>query len=155
MREARPPGRQVLADYFPVMAHNQSMNKVQRTGTFYSLFPGPFFLVSFLLFFSLKSADPHPPSLWKSFFNHFIPRNLHEINSLNFYPVDESVTVNLDLCPNLTPKRADSTPKCPLFRRISHTQLASEHPRDNGRMALGGESKVQLHALIAIPSTAP
>ena len=37
---------------------------------------------------------PHPPSLWKSFFDPFISCNLLGINSLHFRPVDESVTAN-------------------------------------------------------------
>ena len=60
-----------FADYFPTPAHNQSMNKVQRTGTFYSLFPGPFF-GSYSPFLLPKIRVPHPPTLWRPLFDpHF------------------------------------------------------------------------------------
>jgi hypothetical protein len=46
-----------------------------------------------------NGLPPTPPSLWKSFFGPSIACNLHEINSLHFHPVDESVTANPRFCP--------------------------------------------------------
>jgi hypothetical protein len=47
-----------------------------------------------LCFLTPEKGYPHPPTLWKSFFDSFISCNLHDINSLHFRPVDESVTAN-------------------------------------------------------------
>jgi hypothetical protein len=58
-----------LADYFPVLAHNQSMNKVQRTGSFYFPFRGLFFPVFFPFSSPKNPGTPTPPTLWKSFFD--------------------------------------------------------------------------------------
>jgi hypothetical protein len=58
----------ILADYFPVPAHNQSMNKVQRKGSFYSLFPVFTPCFPFYLFYLLgvspvytTKSIPSPP----------------------------------------------------------------------------------------------
>jgi hypothetical protein len=58
-----------FADYFPASAHNQSMNKVQRTVTFYSLLAGPVLPVFFSFSSPRNPGTPTPPTLWKSFFD--------------------------------------------------------------------------------------
>jgi hypothetical protein len=62
------------------------------------------------------SLTPTPPPYGNHFFNPPIACNIHEINSLHFHPVDESVTANLLFCPFFGLKSADLTPKWPLFR---------------------------------------
>ena len=41
-RKRRPPGRQVLADNYPPLAHNLSMNKIQSPVQSVSYVPGPY-----------------------------------------------------------------------------------------------------------------
>jgi hypothetical protein len=73
--------------------------------------PAPFFSVS-----SPKiHQTPHPPYLWKSFFDHFISCNLQYINSLHFCTVDESVTANPRFFPVFGPKSAVLPPDWRFF----------------------------------------
>src|ERR1035438_10169262 len=77
--------------------------------------PGPCFSSPFLRFFPQNPPDPHPPYLWKSFFEQFIHYNLHVINSLHFYYVDELVTANPVFFPFFNQKWRCFVPKTPFF----------------------------------------
>jgi hypothetical protein len=99
-----------LCDHRPI--HNA------RKPVPYSLFSIPCFSSPFHRSFSLKSTYPHPPYLWKSFFDLFIPCNLQIINNIHFCSVDESVTANPRFCPFFGPKRGLFAPKWPLFRQF-------------------------------------
>ena len=74
-----------------------------------SLFP------VFPLFFPQNRPAPHPPTLWKSFFDHFISCNLHIINNMHFWYVNESVTANPVFCPVFGQKRLFFASDLPLF----------------------------------------
>jgi hypothetical protein len=95
-----------FADYFPLRAHNGSsrnreaqMITVPAPMRAFSV-PGPWSRVPFIpRFFSQNPSTPHPPTLWKSFFDHFIPCNLQYINILHYSPVDEVVNLNADFHP--------------------------------------------------------
>jgi hypothetical protein len=68
-----------------------------------------------------KGLTPHPPCLWKSFFNHFISYNLHVINNLHFRTVNESVTENPVFCPFFGPfwgKNGSKRPKYFIFNSL-------------------------------------
>jgi hypothetical protein len=66
-------------------------------------------------FLPLNSAYPPPPTLWKSFFDHFIPRNLRVFNNMHFCYVNESVTANPVFCPVFGQKGRFLVPDLPLF----------------------------------------
>jgi hypothetical protein len=55
------------------------LNKVERAGIFYSLFPIPY---------SLFLGTPHPPTLWKTFLCFQNWSNYKGFNNLNFSSVD-------------------------------------------------------------------
>ena len=59
---------------------------------------------------------PPPPTLWRPLFDPSIACNLHNINSLHFYPIDESVTANPRFCPFFSLKWPRFSQKRPHFR---------------------------------------
>src|ERR1035438_5366236 len=67
-----------------------------------------------------KRVPPHPPTLWKSFFGPLIAFNLHDINSLHFFSVDESVTANPRFCPFFGLFWGQKGPKLAVFDGFLH-----------------------------------
>jgi len=77
-----------FADNYHPLAHNHPMNKDQRTGTFYSLVPGPFLRVIFS--FSSPINLGTPPSPVEIFF----------MTLLLQVTITDSITYNFSLLTN-------------------------------------------------------
>jgi hypothetical protein len=116
-----------FAHNFLLRAHNGGSHKSEAQMTLQSPMRANLFHVLcslyFPLFFPQNSSHPHPPYLWKSFFDLFIPCNLQEINNMHFSPVDESVTANPVFCQLLTQKEAILTQKALIFAFSQHSQI--------------------------------
>jgi hypothetical protein len=73
-------------------------NRKPIAAKFYSPFTVPGSrLFAFYSLFSRRT--PTPPYGLEVSFGHYDARNLHGINNMHFFPVDESVTANSVFCP--------------------------------------------------------
>jgi hypothetical protein len=75
----------------------------------------PISFTSFRLFFSKKTATPHPPYPVDPVFCPRFSSNKLNINCLHFQPIYQSVTANRQFCPLFDPKSALSVQNTSLF----------------------------------------